>query len=414
MGERRLRRHEIDQADELRTVLASGDSIAGWVIQGIDLTAFEFTDSLHETLFIGCTFRDRAHQEAVMDLGAHIFPPFKDLPYNPYRSKLYTVDELLAGIDDGYTESVDFCIYRHFDEHRNHAMGVPIREALAQRLHDHAIDDALDEMIAELGCKGTVGVMGGHSTSRDDPSYRTVAHATWHLARDGYLIASGGGPGIMEAANLGAFLSSYKDIRAVDAAIELLSAAPKFDGGHEEGTPQYLRAIEHYVGQARRVCRAFYGAQSSSNAETYNRQKDSPGASLAIPTWFYGHEPTNLFGLHVAKYFSNSLREDGLLALSEAGVIYAPGSAGTLQEIFMDLAQNHYATFRVRSPMVFVGCDVFDDVYNLIQRFVRRRGMAEVYGDMITVLDDPESILAFLRAHPPRPRPHTKPLYELV
>ena len=73
-----------------------------------------------------------------------------------------------------------------------------------------------------------------------------------------------------------------------------------------------------------------------------------------MPTWFYGHEPTNLFSVHVAKYFSNSIREDGLLAIAEHGIIFSPGSAGTTQEIFQDATQNHYATFGTISPMVFL------------------------------------------------------------
>ena len=43
--------------------------------------------------------------------------------------------------------------------------------------------------------------------------------------------------------------------------------------------------------------------------------------SLGVPTWFYGHEPTNLFATHVAKYFANSIREDGLLAIADAAGI---------------------------------------------------------------------------------------------
>lgn len=32
-----------------------------------------------------------------------------------------------------------------------------------------------------------------------------------------------------------------------------------------------------------------------------------------IPTYRYGHEPTNFFSSHVAKFFDNAIREDGLL-----------------------------------------------------------------------------------------------------
>ena len=77
--------------------------------------------------------------------------------------------------------------------------------------------------------------------------------------------------------------------------------------------------------------------------------------SLGIPTWLYGHEPPNAFATAIAKYFANSVREDGLLAIAKAGVIYSPGSAGTIQEIFQDACQNHYITQGVASPMVFLG-----------------------------------------------------------
>src|SRR5262249_47411862 len=96
--------------------------------------------------------------------------------------------------------------------------------------------------------------------------------------RKGYLIASGGGPGIMEGANLGAFLSSRDDPSVVDEAIHILSPCP------------------HYLEP-----RYFATAQEV-------RERFGPGASsLAVPTWFYGHEPTSLFGTHVAKYFSNGI-----------------------------------------------------------------------------------------------------------
>jgi hypothetical protein len=85
---------------------------------------------------------------------------------------------------------------------------------------------------------------------------------------------------------------------------------------------------------------------------------DPARPSLGIPTWLYGHEPpTPLAPLH-AKYFANSIREDGLLAIAKAGVVFAEGSAGTLQEIFQDAAQNYYGSVdRILSPMVFLDLD---------------------------------------------------------
>jgi hypothetical protein len=82
------------------------------------------------------------------------------------------------------------------------------------------------------------------------------------------------------------------------------------------------------------------------------RARTTGASSVGIPTWFYGHEPINVFPTHHAKYFSNSVREEGLLAIAKHGVIYAPGSAGTIQEIFQDAAQNHYGTYTEVSPMV--------------------------------------------------------------
>ena len=74
------------------------------------------------------------------------------------------------------------------------------------------------------------------------------------------------------------------------------------------------------------------------------RERFAPGGkSLAIPTWVTAGEPISQFASHIAKYFSNSIREDGLLAVATAGIVFAPGGAGTMQEIFQDAAQNAYA-----------------------------------------------------------------------
>ena len=81
---------------------------------------------------------------------------------------------------------------------------------------------------------------------------------------------------------------------------------------------------------------------------------DGLTVGLSIPTWFYGHEPSNPFASHIAKYFSNSEREDGLLAVATAGIVFVPGGPGTLQEVFQDAAQNAYETYGQSSPMVFL------------------------------------------------------------
>ncbi|MBS7374952.1 MAG: hypothetical protein KIG52_03300, partial [Muribaculaceae bacterium] len=65
--------------------------------------------------------------------------------------------------------------------------------------------------------------------------------------------------------------------------------------------------------------------------------------------------PATPFATHIAKLFQNSIREDGILTIAMGGVVYSPGSAGTVQEIFQDAVQNHYLSLNVSSPMIFLG-----------------------------------------------------------
>jgi predicted Rossmann-fold nucleotide-binding protein len=77
--------------------------------------------------------------------------------------------------------------------------------------------------------------------------------------------------------------------------------------------------------------------------------------SLGIPTWFYGPEPPNFFATHVAKYFANAIREAILLELCNGGIVFLPGSGGTVQEIFQDACENYYGAAETVTPMVLVG-----------------------------------------------------------
>jgi hypothetical protein len=56
--------------------------------------------------------------------------------------------------------------------------------------------------LAELG--RAVSVFGSARTPRDDPYYETAVLLGERLAQNGYAVITGGGPGIMEAANKGA------------------------------------------------------------------------------------------------------------------------------------------------------------------------------------------------------------------
>jgi predicted Rossmann-fold nucleotide-binding protein len=108
------------------------------------------------------------------------------------------------------------------------------------------------------------------------------------------------------------------------------------------------------------VLAALHAWQAPAFAVAARWSGDTAGPSLGIPTWLYGHEPPTPLATVHAKYFESSIREDGLLAIAKAGVVFAEGSAGTLQEVFQDAAQNYYASVdNTRSPMVFLDLDGF-------------------------------------------------------
>jgi predicted Rossmann-fold nucleotide-binding protein len=117
--------------------------------------------------------------------------------------------------------------------------------------------------------------------------------------------------------------------------------------------------------------------------------------SLGIPTWLYGHEPPTAFASHIAKYFANSVREDGLLEIATHGVIYSPGSAGTIQEVFQDTTQNHYETIGFPSPMVFLGREFWTKTRPVVPLL---KGLAEGrrYHDLIHVADDIDEVLRLI------------------
>src|SRR5215213_9379763 len=122
--------------------------------------------------------------------------------------------------------TLDARIERHVLDHGFRSP--PAAEALAQRLHDHAVDVALSELLCAEPRRRVVGIMGGATTPRCDPWYRRVAELARALTRAGYLVASGGGPGSMEAANLGAFLAEHEDA-ALEAALGELASAPRYE-----------------------------------------------------------------------------------------------------------------------------------------------------------------------------------------
>ena len=362
---------EIHSIDELQALLLTHERIERCAFQDMDFTSL--TDEDHtcryfDCLFMGCTFSKQMRIQ--IDRSCLVFSSI-DVPYNCFRNELYTANTLYEGYVIGHPESYAECfdshIYRHYLAKGKSA--TDIKETLARSLHDHAISDALHELLSQYDERRIVGIMGGHGLLRTDAMYRQIALISKQLTEQGYLMISGGGSGAMEATHLGAWLAGYP-IETIDAAITSLSESPVYT--HPLWLDTAFRVRQHYP-QERYI-------------------------SLGVPTWLYGHEPATPFATHIAKYFENALREDGILTIAKGGIIYSPGSAGTMQEIFQDAVQNHYLSFGYASPMVFLGSHYWTHempVYPLLTHLASNGRYRNL---LLSLTDTPDEAVRQIRA----------------
>ncbi|SOD82991.1 LOG family protein [Streptomyces sp. Ag109_G2-15] len=316
------RDREIESLAEFDEVVAAHGSLAQFRVQAVDLTGrTEALLGLDTTgaVFLGCPMDPEAAAR-VRSSGALVFPPVPGLPFDPYRGFVYSPDELFESLEEGYEATPDAQAYAWFQ--RTKADG-DIYASMLRAIHDDAVSDALDELL--VGTR-VVGVMGGHAMARGTAEYAGAARLGRELTRAGFTVATGGGPGAMEAANLGAYAAPFAD-GMLEEALQLLAKAPSFRPSVTDWARAAFEVRERWPG----------GAES-----------------VGIPTWFYGHEPPNAFAAHIAKYFANATREDGLLARSTAGVVFLPGAAGTVQEIFDNATPNYYESRGEPTPMVLV------------------------------------------------------------
>ncbi|MCW2816192.1 MAG: Rossmann fold nucleotide-binding protein, partial [Nocardioides sp.] len=206
-----------------------------------------------------------------------------------------------------------------------------------------------------------------HAVARDSPAYADAARLGRALGQT-LVVATGGGPGAMEAANLGARLAG-DDVAALETALAVLAEVPSF-----------RPSIDAWADSARAAVAGL----------------TAPRTTLGVPTWHYGHEPPNLFATDIAKYVRNAQREAVLLEVCDAGIVFLTGAAGTVQEVFQDACENYYAEEHSVAPMVLVGREYWTETlpaWPLLLSLARGRAM-EAHVHLVDTVDEAAAVVA--------------------
>lgn len=348
--------------------------------------------------FLGCSM-DPPLAQAAAAAGCLVMPVLTGLPFDPFSPGLYTPLELYdhfdpdsADLKESHHRCFDWLVYDSFvDPLTRVERPVDLDVILSRRIHDTSMSDALDELLEARGRTNCVAIMGGNDRSRKEAVYEQTAKLALELTRAGYFVVTGGGPGLMEAGNLGAYTAGFADPPAMlSLALEQLKAAPVYN------SPDWLKV-------------GFKAWRAMGTPVDFEKSR-----SLGVPTWFYGHEPPNVFSTDIAKYFENSVREEGLLAIAQGGVIYAEGNSGTVQEIFQDANQNYYRTYgKCKSPMVLFNTEYWNPAAMSFNNPSDKRKQAYLllhklatekrFDDYLFLSDDSAAIVKFIQEHPPVP-----------
>ncbi len=272
----------------------------------------------------------------------------------------------------------DSTVYRGVTDHP--ARTADARLQIGRLLHDTAMDEVVERAMAAWRASSAsgiaVGVMGGHATRRDSDAYGRAAVLGRGLARSGCLVVTGGGPGIMEAVNLGSYLADRPE-EALAEALDILARQPVFTD-HEPYTRAALDVRElHPV---------------DDSGTDWERS-----GGMAVATWMTGDipQPANLFAARTAKYLCNPFPEDRTLSLCGGRAVFAEGRAGTVQEVFMAVSKIYYDPAGQAGPLVLLGKDFWTrtmPVGNLIGKLLS----ASSNGDLtkrVTFTDEVDEVL---------------------
>ena len=342
--------------------------IGHYAFQYIDFTKipeYALGHTFVDCCFFGCTMCP-GQEYRFLDC---LVLPRMGMIFHAFTPDLYSADTLYAGFDpekpETFSETFDAKVYADYLEHGE--MCSDMRVTLARSLHDHSIYDAMNDFLQQYDPQSVIGIMGGHGLKRADPGYAKIAKISKALTEKGKLMISGGGPGAMEATHLGAWMAGRTEAE-LQEAVDMLAQAGESDN-------------------------AVWLSSAFAVREKFPQDKYS---SLSIPTWVYGHEPSTPLSTHIAKYFLNSIREDMILSVAQGGIIFTPGSAGTMQEIFQDASKLHYDTDGIIGPMVFLGKDFYTEeipVYPFLEDLVARGKYKNL---KLSITDSEEEIIAYM------------------
>ena len=371
---------EVDSIEGFVDWVATG-AVGPVAVQALDLrkhTGLLCDLKAHGSLFLGCEMDLMAAGHLVTG-GAIVVP---ELPgaYAVHRARLYRAEELYSGYDPDHPETFEQCldtrIYEQFLAEGGEG-ACSMKVTFHRALHDHSITEALTDV---LRGHRVVAVMGGHGLERSSPRYGEIVRLAKRLAEQSYVLVSGGGPGAMEATHLGVWLSGRPDSVVQEVLDGPFTQRPA-DGepGREYLDPDWLarawRVREQWPKQSKALC-------------------------VGIPTWLYGHEPPTPFATYIAKYFANSVREDGVLGIAGHGIVFARGSAGTTQEIFQDACQNHYGTMGSRSPMILLDQHYWTHT-RPVWPLLRAVSKDEIYGELVVLVNSGDEAVHHIQQYEP-------------